>query len=131
MTCMNLGINIINNELIPALPVQTFEEQYVRVHLKLKDVHSVRYYNSVQYLLKNIIYCFVCFLNQVNSEQFLFKERYTFSCISPPPSPHLLQKKLIHSIKKTWLKHIFFLFQLRLLRNIFFFGGGGGEKHFC
>ena len=131
MTCMNLGINIINNELIPALPVQTFEEQYVRVHLKLKDVHSVRYYNSVQYLLKNIIYCFVCFLNQVNLEQFLFKEGYTFSCISPPPSPHLLQKKLIHSIKKTWLKHIFFFVSIKAFKEHFFFWGGEGEKHFC
>ena len=47
MTCMNLGMNIINNELIPALPVQTFEEQYVRIHLNLKDVQSVRYSTCV------------------------------------------------------------------------------------
>jgi hypothetical protein len=39
---MNLGQNVINNELMPVPPVTSYEEQFVRTRLGLNDQHSAR-----------------------------------------------------------------------------------------
>ena len=42
VTCMNLGVNVINKEMMPPPPAPSYEEQYVRARLRLTDPHSTR-----------------------------------------------------------------------------------------
>jgi hypothetical protein len=43
VTCMNLGVNVINKEMMAAPSAPSYEEQFVRSRLGLTDPHSVRF----------------------------------------------------------------------------------------
>jgi hypothetical protein len=49
VTCMNLGVNVINREMMAAPPAPSYEEQVVRSRLGLTDHH--RYTHSVGFKL--------------------------------------------------------------------------------